>query len=110
MAVVALAENGGGGKKVKTLGQIARDVGYSEMVALSPSAKVFDRPPVKIALAAICGGLDSVANKITQALDKVDYSTREPEKNAYVLDKVVKNRQLLSGGATENTELVIRWE
>lgn len=90
-------------------GEIIRKAGYSEATTTKPN-QVFNIPKVKAVLNQIVGNLDTVADKIAASLAGKEWQNEDVSKQAYVLDKVVKNRQLLSGGTTENTELKITWE
>lgn len=93
-----------------TVGHAMKQAGYTDATLHNIDKNLLRKPKVQNALADIVSGLDSVASKLTLALDQVDYSKREPEKNAYVLDKIVKNRQLLSGNSTENTAIIVSWD
>lgn len=92
----------------KTKGQVLTEAGYGKTVCERPK-EVFGRPRVRSVLDSIVSNLDKAARSVTDVLAEHDYSSEGAKENAYVMDKLIKNRQLLSGESTENTDFRISW-
>lgn len=92
----------------KTLGELMILAGYAESCARLPSEKVLNAPVVQEAMTDFVDELEKKARMNLNAItpDKVDGATMRD--NAYALDILTKNKQLLTGNATENNVLTIQ--
>lgn len=98
-AALKVSETIGKGKKV-VLGDILREVGYSEQTSLTPklvtSTKTFQKT-----MATTLELLTQEIDKLQTEMQSRDISDERYETIAKVFDTMVKNQQLLSGGETE---------
>jgi hypothetical protein len=97
-----ISENIRKGKKV-ILGEIIEESGYSESTSKSPQ-RVTETKSFKKAIEPLTDGLWREINKIKAEMEARDITDEKYETLSTVLDKLVKNYQLLSGGATERVE------
>ena len=93
------------GKRVN-MGEIIRNSGYSVETSLKPKL-VTETRSYKEAITPVIDGMAIEIQRIKEAiaatdLDSVDYRTL-----VYTFDIMVKNYQLLSGGATERQVFVL---
>lgn len=85
-------------KKLVNLGEIMRDVGYSNTYSLQPS-RVMKNPNFN--MKSVIDNLDNEISRIQEELKNKDLSEVQYESLVRAMDIQVKNKQLLSGGATE---------
>ncbi len=84
------------------------EAGYSESQSCKPYA-IIRGDGVQRALAQLGQKMDNVARKTLIALEEKDYSEVSPEKTAIVFDKIMRNKALIEGKATENVAMQITW-
>ena len=97
-----LKENGS-----KSLAELMRLAGYSDKTAINPSAKVLNSPAVQDQMRVFTDKLQEKADLALNAITKKKLDKSTPRDNAYVNDIMIKNRQLLTGGATEKKTISI---
>lgn len=100
-----LAEKVGSGKLVN-LGEIARDSGYSDMTAKTPT-KITRTKTYRALAKPLLDGLDEQIKILQQSIRDTDLTQEDLRSKTYAYDILVKNRQLLSGGATERQVFVM---
>jgi hypothetical protein len=97
------------GKKV-VLAEIIKEVGYSDSVADRPSL-VTSTKSYQVALnldrKPILEGLQLQINKAKEALEKKDLNKEDVRTLVGTIDILIKNYQLLSGGATTREVFVL---
>lgn len=93
------------GQKV-VLGEIIKEQGYSESVSESPT-KVTRTKTYQQEMASFTELLDKEITKIQLEMDKRDISQERYVELAKVLDTLYKNKQLSTGGSTENQTINI---
>ncbi len=82
------------------LGNTMREIGYSDNYANQPS-RVTRRPTFIAHMKPLVEQLDSEINRIAIELAAKDLSQVQYESLTRAMDIQIKNKQLLSGGATE---------
>ena len=98
-----VSENLRNGKKV-ILGEIIREVGYSDSVSKSPTI-VTETDSYKEEISPIVNRWAKERDRLTAELEKRDLSKERYETVMKSIDIVTKNIQLLSGGATEKVTI-----
>jgi hypothetical protein len=93
-------------KKLIKMGEIALDSGYSKMVANSPTKITRTKTYAKLAKPLV-ERLDNEIDEIEKNMRLKDKSKEEYRTLIGSLDILIKNRQLLSGGATERQVFVL---
>lgn len=90
----------------KSMAELMILAGYSEKTARLPSEKVLNNPAVQDATKDFINKLEEKANMALNAItpDKLKSSTARD--NTYITDIMIKNKQLLSGKATENKMII----
>ncbi len=91
-------------KKKVVLGDIIVDSGYSKETSLKPklvTSTMAYKKALDVERKPLIERLDKEINAIELALSKKDKSKEEYRTLVGSLDIMIKNRQLLSGGATE---------
>ena len=91
----------------KTLAELMIMAGYSDKTAINPSAKVLNAPVVQNELKEFIDLLDEKAKMAFNALTQKKIDNSSGRDVAYIGDIVVKNKQLLSGNATERKSINI---
>lgn len=91
----------------KSMAEIMISAGYSPQTARKPSEKVLDAPAVKEATADFVDMLDKKARMAFGLINAQKLQKATPRDVAYVGDIMVKNKQLLSGNATERQGIQI---
>ena len=86
------------GRKV-VLGEIIRNSGYSRETSLKPKL-VTDTKSYKTAITPLIDGMAIEIQRIKDAIASRDLNQEEFRTLIYSFDTLVKNHQLLSGGAT----------
>lgn len=98
------------GKKSRSYGEIAVEVGYSPNTAKKPKL-ITSTKAYKVALftenAPLLAGLQKEINEIKSAMAMKDKTQEDYRVLASSLDTLIKNYQLLSGGATERQVFVL---
>ena len=87
----------------KTLGQIAREVGYSPSRANQPGA-ILKSKEVKKEIDDFVRMLDDKRRLSLTHIDNTKLKRSSARDLAYITDVLTKNHQLLSGGETEKVE------
>ena len=104
-----ISENVGRGKRIK-LGEIIKDAGYSSSVSETPQ-RVTETKAFKAAFALeqkpILDGMQAQINKVKAAIANKNLNAEEYRTLVGSLDILIKNYQLLSGGATERNVFVL---
>jgi hypothetical protein len=100
-AVKKISENISKGKKV-ILGEILREVGYSESVCESPQ-RVTETKAFKEESKPIIDRWIKERDRITSYLETKDLTEEKYRDMVVSLDTLTKNIQLLSGGETERS-------
>ncbi len=90
----------GKGKKV-ILGEIIKKNGYAQNTADNPK-NVTETESYKKVVRPLAEGISKEIEKIKEEMATRDITLERYETLANVMDKLVKNHQLLTGGATEN--------
>ena len=98
-----LAKQGG----TKTLAELMILAGYSQETARKPSEKVLNSPAVQDATKDLIAKLEEKANMNIDAITPAKVKGSSMRDNAYAADIMVKNKQLLSGHATERQSIKI---
>lgn len=93
------------GKKV-FIGEILREVGYSDQTSKSPQ-RVTETKTYKKAMGNIIDGIAEEIERIKKAMSRKDLDAERYRDLSEVMDKLIKNQQLLSGGDTERQSLRI---
>lgn len=97
------------GKKV-VMSDIVKEAGYAPSIARHPShvtrTKSFQKA-LDVERRPILDGLQAQINRIKDALAKKDMNAEETRVLVGSLDILIKNYQLLSGGATERQVFVL---
>jgi len=88
------------------LGAIAREVGYSESVATQPT-KITRTKGYRNLTKPLLDGMQQDIKRLQLAMQRKDLDNEELRSLAYTYDLMVKNYQLLSGGATERQVFVL---
>ena len=88
------------GKRIK-FGEIIKRNGYSDITATVPT-QVTNTKSYKRVMLPIVKQLENERQRVMSAMREKDLDEVQYDKLADVLDKITKNHQLLSGGATEN--------
>lgn len=91
----------------KSLRELMILAGYSPETARNPSEKVLEAPIVKKATEDFVDMLDDKARMAFGLINEKKLTRATPRDVAYVGDIMVKNKQLLSGNATERQSIVI---
>ena len=91
----------------KTFGQLMIEAGYSPNTAEKPSEKALNSPAVQDALKEFVDMLDEKARLAFGMIDKEIIKDSSGRDRAYIGDIMVKNKQLLSGNATERQSINI---
>ena len=86
------------GRRV-VLGEIIRNSGYSRGTSLKPKL-VTDTKSYKSAIRPVIDGMESQIQRIKETIASRDLSKEDYRTLIYSFDILVKNHQLLSGGAT----------
>ena len=81
--------------------------GYSPSTARLPSQRVLNSPAVKDEMRVFTDKLQEKANLALNAITKKKLDKSTARDNAYINDIMIKNKQLLTGGATENRAIHI---
>lgn len=100
-----VSENIRKGKKI-VLGEIIEQSGYSESTSRSPQ-RVTETKTFKKAIEPLTDGLWREINRIKKELESRDLTEEKYKEMVESMDKLIKNYQLLSGGATERREDII---
>jgi hypothetical protein len=93
-------------KELVKMGEIALDSGYSKMVANSPTKITRTKTYIKLAKPLV-DRLDKEINAIELEMSRKDKSKEDYRTLVGSLDILIKNKQLLSGGATSMNVLVL---
>lgn len=96
--------------EIVKLGEIIEKVGYSKQTALKPSLVTNTKSyktTLELEKRPIIDGIQKEINRIKDAIAAKDLSNEEVRVLIYALDTLVKNYQLLSGGATERQVFVL---
>lgn len=108
-AALEVSETIARGKKVQ-IGKILKKVGYADSVSKKPSL-VTNTKSYKTALALesrpLIDGIQREINRIKEAISVKDWKKEDVRVLIGSLDILVKNYQLLSGGATERQVFVL---
>ena len=91
----------------QTLEQLMIKAGYSPKTADKPSQKALSSPAVQQALSPFLDLLDEKAKLALGALSKKKIERASARDNAYISDIMIKNKQLLTGNATEKRAISI---
>ena len=91
------------GEKV-VLGDIIEKQGYAPSISTAPT-KVTRTKSYQRVIRPLAEGISDEIEKIKEEMTSRDISLERYETLANVMDKLVKNHQLLTGGATENIVL-----
>lgn len=94
-------------KGTKTLEAMMLEAGYSAKTADKPSQKVLNSPAVQDELKEMVELLDEKAKMAFRALTQKKIDKSSGRDVAYIGDIMVKNKQLLSGNATERKSINI---
>ena len=95
-----------GKNELVDLGKIARDVGYSVSTSKTPQL-ITKTKTYKDLTRPLLDGLHEQIKKYQSSLNDNDLDNFDIRSKAYVYDILVKNYQLLSGGATERQVFVL---
>jgi len=95
------------GTKVE-LGKIQKRHGYSDSSV--QAGKAIKTKTFKRAIKPLTDGLHREIQKIKKEMAGRDITEEKYRDLADVLDKLIKNYQLLSGGKTSNESLEIKWQ
>jgi hypothetical protein len=90
----------------KTLGEMMIEAGYSETQSTNPH-EIFGSETVKEGLSDVVKQIDKERARIMQELTLKDLSEEKYKDLVDSMDKLTKNSQLLGGGDTERTKIVI---
>ncbi len=93
------------GRRV-VLGEIIRNSGYSRETSLKPKL-VTNTRSYKTAIRPVIDGIEREIQRIEETIAEKDFSSEEMRTLVYSLDILIKNYQLLSGGATSKEILVL---
>src|SRR3990167_1017305 len=94
-------------KGTKTLAQLMVLAGYSDKTAINPSAKVLNAPAVQDEMKDFIAQLDEKARMALRSITQKKLDKSSARDSGYVADIMVKNKQLLSGNATERKSINI---
>lgn len=89
-------------RKLVKLGETMREVGYSDTYSLQPSRVMKNN-----SMNTLVEELESEIVRIQRELKTKDLSEVQYESLTRAMDIQIRNKQLLSGGATENTKITI---
>jgi hypothetical protein len=98
-------------EKVRTnelvdLGKIARDVGYSNSLSKTPQ-KITNTKTFKLLTKPLLDGLHEQVKQLQLSIKDTSLDDYDLRSKVYAYDIMVKNYQLLSGGATERQVFVL---
>lgn len=107
--IKAIVENLGNPKGTKSLGELMRNVGYSEIQSKNPS-QIFSSPTIQEGISDFVKSLDDKRKQALTHITETKLKKSNARELAYVADILTKNHQLLSGGATENIKHILEEE
>ncbi len=107
--IKGIVENLGNPKGTKTMGELMLDAGYSEVQSKNPQ-QIFNSPVIKEGTADFIKSLNDKRKMALTYITKAKLKKAPARENAYILDILTKNHQLLSGGNTETNEMTIKWK
>lgn len=97
-----------GGKNTKAFGEIAREAGYSKDSSENPQM-ILKSKAVKQSLSLLLANMDKAKAMHLAQLQRPDkVENASARDNAYIMDILVKNSQLLSGKSTSNSAIMIQ--
>lgn len=85
------------------------EAGYSKAQSLNPY-QIINSETVQEGISEFLGMLDDKRRMAITHITKEKLDKSSARDNAYVVDILTKNHQLLSGGKTANEEVKITWE
>lgn len=95
-----LSENIGKKDSSKTLGQMLREAGYSDIQSLNPK-KILETKAVKEGVSDFVKMLDDKRRMAVTHITEDKLEKASARDNAYITDILTKNHQLLTGEETE---------
>lgn len=102
LKVAATVRNG----EIVNFGKIMRDVGYSKATSKHPE-KIHRSKTFKTATKPVVQALNEEIKRVQAAMEDKDLALEEYKVLNYALDNLIRNAQLLSGGATERQVFVL---
>lgn len=102
-------ENLGTANSTKTLGQLLLEAGYSDIQSKNPH-QIFASETIKEGLTDVAEKLASERDRILKELNTKDLTEEKYKDLVDSLDKLNKNYQLSTGGATERQVLQVKFD
>lgn len=100
-----LIDNYGKKGKTKSLGALMIEAGYSETSAINP--KLLITPEMMDAISPVLEKMEKIRTKALDSITDEKLENSNPRDNAYIIDTLTKNIQLLSGKETERAGVTI---
>ena len=100
-----LIENYGKKSKTKSLGALMIEAGYSEASAINPKLLINDE--MMEAISPVINKMESIRTRALDYITDEKLENSNPRDNAYIVDTLTKNIQLLSGKETERAGVTI---
>jgi phage terminase small subunit len=100
-----LIENYGVKGKTKSLGALMIEAGYSEASAINPKLIINDE--MKEVISPVLDKMEKIRTKALDSITDEKLEDSNPRDNAYIVDTLTKNIQLLSGKETERSGVTI---
>ena len=100
-----LIENYGKKGKTKSLGSLMIEAGYSEASAINPKLLINDE--MMETISPIINKMESIRKRALDYITDEKLENSNPRNNAYIIDTLTKNIQLLSGKETERAGVTI---
>lgn len=91
------------------LGQIAREVGYSDNTADNPKL-ITETESYQSVVNPVLERMERERNRLLLALSEKDLTNERYRDMMEAVDKLTKNIQLLNGGATERHGLILNFD
>lgn len=98
----------GGNGQTKTMKALALEAGYSESMSTQPN-RILKSPAIQKRLQRFLDGMESARLLHLAELNRPEKIRKtQARDNAYIMDILIKNGQLLSGRSTDNRAILVQ--
>ena len=104
-----IRENLGNKNSTKSFTDLCLEAGYTKATAKN-AYLIFQSEAIKEGVADFVKSLDDKRKMALTHLTEAKMKKAPARELAYIADILTKNHQLLSGGSTDNTAMIIKWE